>query len=233
MTLQQMYDLANRKSYFSRSANEIWQAISCAQNSLYFKVMKERKEFWRTKDTSSLALAAGQEEYPLPQAVGEILRLRWQVSPGADWQLILPADITDDSVAGAQSYSDSSVAWDGPISPYVYEGPYLDNTSALTTAQVQKISIEPIPTQAGACELIYVAKCVDITGPGSPLIMPGEGHDAMLFGAVAQLLTDNGDNPAMMLAQEREEETGFLSWARRRQFQGPVVSIEPYISDLD
>lgn len=233
MNLGQMFDLAHRKSYYSRADVEVWQAISNAQVALYLKVLKEYRAFWVVFDTSSVSLVPNTEEYSLPATCGQLLRMRERTGVTVPWQMMNPADINDPAFQDAQYYAVSGGGIDDPISAFLYYGPYLDQTDAITSAQIQKIRVEPVPVDTRLVELAFVAKPTEVTGSASPLIMPLEGHNCMLYAAVASLLADNGDDPTVAKAHQAEDETYFLNWVRQRQMQSDVVSVRPFIQDLD
>lgn len=231
MTLEQIFDLVNKKTYFSRDDDEIWAAISETASTLFLKIVAENSGFFRVTDTTTVKFAANQEEYTLPPQLGEIVRVRESLTgnPLTDpWRVIFPADVNDDDVTNVHPEG-----FAGDPSPFVYVGPYLDNAAAATTAQTQKFSIAPTPVDVHFIELIYTAKFLDITGPESVLVIPSEGHGAIKWGAASDLLTDNDDdNSERCGSKAAENERWFLKWVRNRQFQ-QVRQVEPYLDDLD
>jgi hypothetical protein len=235
MTLQQIFDLVNKKTYFSRDDDEIWAAISNASSTIYLQVESENRQFFQVTDVSSLALVAGQEEYVLPSACGEILRLRESTTgvPSTDpWRTICPADLNDDIVTSAQTDGGGDPL-NSAASNFYYVGPYLTLANALTAPQPQSIRISPIPTDARFCELIYYARFVDITGPESQKVMPSESDGAVVWSAVEELLVTNDDDNHMNAATQKEENLRyFMKWVRNRQFQR-VRQVEPYVDDMD
>lgn len=235
MTLQQMFDLAQKKTYFSRPDEEIWAAISNAASTIFLQVESEHRGFFRVKDTTNLIFLAGVEEYLLPAACGEIVRLRESTTgnPTTDpWRVVNPADVNDDVVTSAQ-VDNAGDPLNSAASTFRYVGPYLKNTDAATAAQAQSISISPIPTDTRFTELIYYAKFVDITGPESPKVMPNESDGAVLWSAVEELLVNGDDDNHINAAAQKEENLRwFMKWCRNRQFQ-QARQVEPYVMDLD
>lgn len=235
MTLQQIFDFVNKKTYFSRDDDEIWQAISNAASSIFLQIESENRQFFQVTDANSLALVAGQEEYSLPAACGEILRLRESTTgvPTTDpWRVITPADLNDDAVLSAQ-IDGAGDPLNSAASSFRYVGPYLTQASALTPAQPQSIRISPIPTDGRFCELIYYARIADIAGQESPKVMPNEADGAVMWSAVEELLTDNDDDASEKAAKQKDESTLWLmKWIRNRQFQ-QVRQCKPYLDDLD
>jgi hypothetical protein len=235
MTLQQIFDRVNKKTYFSREDDEIWAAISNASSTIYLQVESEHRGFFRVTDTSSLALVAGQEEYVLPQACGELERLRESTTgnPSTDpWRVILPADLNDDSVTEA-AFRGAGDPLNSASSQFKYVGPYLTQAAAQTAGKAQSVKIAPIPQDARFCELIYIAKFVDITGQESFKVLPDEADGAVMWSAVEELLTDNDDDAAdRAAAQKNENLVWFMKWVRNRQSQ-QGRQVDPYLDDLD
>ena len=163
MTLQQIYDWCNKKSYFSRDDDEIWAAISGAAHLLYKEVVLENRGYFIVFDTTSLVLQLNQEEYQLPAALQQIVRLREQLPGDTYWNVIQPAELNDDATTDAQEgLSETDGSED---SEFIYNGPYLKNADALAQDQIFSIRVEPIPQETHNTELAYTADFVEITGP--------------------------------------------------------------------
>lgn len=235
MTLQQIFDLVNKKTYFSRDDDEIWAAISNAASTIYLQVVSEDSGFFRVTDTSSLSFAANQEEYTLPAQVGEIERLRESTTGNPltdEWRLVTPADINAQSVTSAQ-FAGAGDPWGTSASQFKYSGPYLTNDNAKLAGQPQTIRIAPIPQDSRFTELIYIAKFVDITGPESPKVLPNEADGAVIWSATEEILaTLDDDNSERAGSQKNENLVWFIKWVRNRQFQ-QVRQVEPYLEDMD
>ncbi len=235
MTLAQIFDLVNKKTYFSRDDDEIWAAISNAASTLFLQIESENSGFFQVTDKTSLTLAAGVEEYLLPAQLGEMVRLRESTTgnPTTDpWRVINPVDINSDVVNSAQ-YRGAGDPLNSADSQFLYVGPYLTAANAALPTQPQSLKIAPIPQDARFCELIYYAKFADITGTESPKVMPNESDGAVVWSAVEELLVVNDDDSHESAAAQKDENTRWLmKWVRNRQFQ-QVRQIEPYVSDLD
>lgn len=235
MTLQQMFDRVQKKTYFSRDDDEIWAAISNAASTIFLQVQSENSGFFLVTDTTSLRLAAGVEEYVLPAACGELVRLRESTTgiPSTDpWRVVSPADWNDDAVTSAQ-VDNAGDPLNSAASQFRYVGPYLKNSDALTPTQAFSISISPLPPDARFCELKYYARFVDITGPESTKVMPNESDGAVVWSAVEELLADNDDDNHETASEQKEENLRwFMKFVRNRQVQ-QVRQVKPYISDLD
>lgn len=231
MTLQQIFDWCNRKSYFSRDASEVWAAINSAAHLLYKEVVLENSGYFIVFDTSSLVWTEGQEEYQLPATVEQIVRLREQLPGETAWRVVSPAGINDPATVAANFGFSNDVDCDS--SPHIYNGPYLKDSDAQSEDQIYSIRIEPIPQEAHNCELVYTADFNEISGSQSPLIIDIEGHDALKYLATQELLEANDDdNAANFLERGNYHKTQYLKLVRKRQIQqGPTQ--EPYVYDMD
>jgi hypothetical protein len=230
MTLQQIFDFVQKKTYFSREDDEIWDAISEAASTLFLKVTSENSGFFLKWDTTSVSLQPNVDDYALPADLGQMIRMRERLLATDDWKVILPADINAPSFVHAQF---ASLFNDSGASSFRYYGPLLLMDDAKTAAQVQHVKIAPIPQDTRFVELVYDAKFLEITGPESVLVIPSEGHGAVKFAATADLLAANDDdNAERYTGKAAENERWFLKWVRNRQFQ-QGRQVEPYVSDLD
>lgn len=231
MTLQQLFDWCNKKSYFSRDDDEVWAAINTAGHQLYKEVVLENSGFFITFDTTSLVLAALQEEYALPASVEQIVRLRERLPGETYWRVITPSDLNSQATLGANfGYLLDPGTSD---SRFVYNGPYQKESDAVAGDFINSIRIEPIPQETHNTELVYTAKFLEITGTESPLVIEPEGHDALKYLATAELLAANDDdNSERFEALGNTQKTQYLKIVRARQIQ-KVRQIEPYVSDLD
>lgn len=233
MTLKQMFDWCQKKSYFSRDDDEIWQAISGAAHLVYKEAVLENKGYFIVFDTSSLTIAPNTEEYALPGTVEQIVRLRERLLATDPWRLIMPADLNDPISTGTQFTAGSDASLDSEASQFIYNGPYAKQADAVAGTYVKSIRLEPIPTDTRFTELVYTGKFVEIEGEESPLVIDPEGHDAVKYLATAELLVANDDdNAENFLGIGNMHKTQYLKLVRKRQTQqGPQC--EPYISDLD
>ena len=226
-----MFQLAHAKSYYSRSDQEVWAALSASARKLYLKLVSERRGFFIVWDTTTVALVPNTEEYALPATCRQLIRVREQTSSSAPWRVVEPADINDPDFTDAQFNSVLGPNMDGPVSEFEYYT-YILNADAQSGEQ-ERIRFEPPPYDNRNVELVYVASYVEITNATSANVIPQEGHDAQLYHAVAQLLADNGDDPSAAAASAEAYEIEFLKWARARQAQTAVTHVQPYIDDLD
>lgn len=233
MTLAQIFDWCNKKSYFSRDDDEIWQAINSAAHLLYKEAVLENSGYFIAFDTTSLTLAANIEEYALPATVEQIVRLRERLLASDPWRVVLPANINDPAATDAQFVGGGDLSLDSELSQFVYIGPYAKQTDAAAQTYVKSLRIEPIPTDTRFTELVYTAKFVEIAGQESALVIDPEGHDALKNLAVVELLDANDDdNRGNFLERGNTHKIQYLKLVRRRQTQqGPQC--EPYVDDLD
>lgn len=229
MTLAQIFDFVNKKTYFSRDDDEIWDAISEAASTLFLKVTSENSGFFLKWDTTSMTLQPNVEDYALPADLGQMVRMRERLLATDQWEMMAPADINSPGMTHAQFSS----MFSGPLSDFKYYGPLLLMDDAKTAAQQQHVKIAPIPQDTRFVELVYDAKFLEITGPESVLVIPNEGHGAVKFSATADLLGANDDDNAERFeAKADKNERWFLKFVRNRQFQ-QVRQVEPYVDDLD
>lgn len=231
MTLDQLYDRANRKSYYSRSDADIWDALNDSSLKLYRRVLKEMRGYFVKWDTS-LALVANTDEYSLPADLGQIIRFGEREAGETQYREILPADVNSAAFSSQQFGG-----LDLPASSFLYYGPYLTQAVAAGTAgqvtETYKIRLAPMPGSALQTELFYAAKFLEITGKQSSLTIPLEGHDALADLATAKLLHLNSDVLGGEFERMGETETEeFLTYIRNRQIQA-APSQEPYLGDLD
>lgn len=233
MTLAQIFDWCQKKSYFSRDDDEIWQAINSAAHLLYKEAVLENRGYFIVFDTTSVTIAANKEEYALPATVEQIARFRERLIASDPWRLIMPADLNDAVTTDAQFNSGWDAALNSELSQFVYNGPYAKQADAAAQTYVKSIRLEPIPTDARFTELVYTAKFIEVTGQESPLVIDPEGHDALKNLAVVELLDANDDdNRENFLERGNTHKIQYLKLVRKRQIQqGP--QIEPYISDMD
>jgi hypothetical protein len=231
MTLQQIFDWCNKKSYFSRDDDEIWAAINSAAHLLYKEVVLENKGYFIVFDTTDLVLEAGQEEYQLPATCQQIVRLREQVPGEVAWRVVNPAELNDPATTDAAWGFDTDVGAD--TSRFIYNGPYLKQSDAIANDEIYSIRIEPIPTETHNTELVFTADFLEIEGAESTLVIDPEGHDALKNLAVVELLDANDDDNRMNFLERGNYHTSqYLRLVRKRQIQqGPTI--EPYLYDMD
>lgn len=238
MTLQQIFDWCQKKSYFSRDDDEIWAAINSAAHLLYKEVVLENRGYFIVFDTTNLAFSAAVEEYPLTQLVGgaaipvqQIVRLREQLPGETYWRVVNPAGLNDQVTTGAQWGFELESGTE--TSRFIYNGPYARESDLAAQNGVQTIRIEPIPQETHNTELVYTADFTEIEGPESVLVIDPEGHDALKYLAVQELLEANDDdNSANFLERGNMHKMQYLKLVRNRQIQMGRVQ-EPYLQDLD
>ena len=248
MNLQQLYNQADKGSYYSHTndSDDIWLALTNAARRLYLWVVKENRTYFVLWDTTTIAPSAGVAEYKCPAALSQIIRLAEQTAPlvaGNPYRWMRPAKIESQTFFDNQ-FEGAITNMNSPMSDYCYAGPYLDLADAqdlgdgdtagdANMADVYKIRIAPTPQTSLVTELIYVAKFVEIVNAKSQNIIPPEGHGLMLHYAQAELLRNNNDDLAEKLeAQANAEREEFLTFIRDRQFQ-TFEPQEPYLNDLD
>lgn len=228
-----MFALAHAKSYYSRSDQEVWWAISGAAHTLYLKILAENRGFFIKWDTTTVALAPNTEEYTLPADCTQLLRVREQASSSAPWRTVTPAEsLNDPNFTDSQFNSVLGPNMDGPTSEFTYY-PYLLQADAITAAQNERIRFEPPPYDNRAVELVYVCRFLEIVNQNSTKVLPNEADEVVLYDAIATLLEDNGDDGSKAKNHSHEEEIVFLKWVRKRQQQAAVTHVQPYVDDMD
>src|SRR5579884_4149823 len=143
MDLRTMFQLAHAKSYYSRSDQEVWAALSASARKLYLKLVSERRGFFIVWDTTTVALVPNTEEYALPATCRQLIRVREQTSSSAPWRVVEPADINDPDFTDAQFNSVLGPNMDGPVSEFEYYT-YILNADAQSGEQ-ERIRFEPPP----------------------------------------------------------------------------------------
>jgi hypothetical protein len=228
MTLDQIFNWCNKKSYYSRDDEDIWQAINGAARLLYNEAVIENKGFFIVFDTTSLVIAAGQQEYTLPATLEQIVRLRERLNATEPWRTIAPADMN-----AAETLAAYFLTVDSALSPFIYNGPYQKLSDEEANNFVNTIRLEPAPTDTRATELVYTGKFVEISGNDSPLIIDPSGHTALCNLAVVELMDMNDDDAReKFLERGNYHKTQWLKLVRARQVQSGKQQ-EPYLYDLD
>jgi hypothetical protein len=234
VTNQQIFDRVQKRTYFSRPDDEIWAAISGWAKYMYNEILAENRGWFIKWDTTFLTIAATQEDYPLPLDLEQIIRLRERV-PGATnaYRTIMPADINSRDFIDAQFNSIVGADQDGPVSDFVYFGPYLQETDAQTAVKQYHMRLAPIPQDSRQTELVYVAKFLEVTSVDDILVIPDEGHEALIAYASADLKQLNDDSSAATeLTAAEMHDRQFLKLVRNRQMQ-KGRQVEQYIDDMD
>ena len=234
MTLQQLFDWCNKKSYFSRDEDEIWGALSTAALQIYTEVLNENQGYFWVFDTTSLTLTANTEEYTLPQALENIVRLRERLFSTDPWAVIYPADVNSPGIEDAQFTGTGDIPTDSSVSQFEYVGPYQLESDTVAGTYVKKIRIAPIPVDGPRfTELLYTSKFVEIVGAESALLIDPPGHNALKYLAVAELLAaQDDDNSERFEAKGNIHKTQYLKLVRNRQ-QQDVRHVVPFIEDMD
>jgi hypothetical protein len=245
MNLQQLHDLANTRSYYSRTDADIYAALNAASRKVYLWTSREFRGYFFKTDTTSVAFAAGVQQYQLPVDLRILIRFGEQLvnsTLGTPYRWLQPSDINSAQFIGREFESVAS-DFGGPVSEFLYSGPFLADADALALPnqpgqpgdQVRSVLISPIPSDARQTKIFYAAAFVEIVGPQSPVMMPVESHDALLDIAVAELVRPNGD---AMLAEsyatagKEKFQEDFLPWMRMAQTQQVPATQEPYLADL-
>ncbi len=88
-----------------------------------------------------------------------------------------------------------------------------------------------MPTDTRYVELVYSAQFVEVEDETSFLMIPEDGHDALIDFAVAECLKANDDSLAAAYSQSGMSKMSlFLELCRNRQLQDGRA-VEPYLTD--
>lgn len=248
MTLRELYEKADRASYYSRQDADIYDALNHAGLKVYLRVVKEMKGFFLKWDETDLSLVAGTDCYELPADLEQIVNLGERPAGSSEsYHKVLPADVNTVSF----SWTNFNLDWSSALSRYSYYGPYLPaGPSPITpppagppagsqpmqqkAQEIFWLKIAPMPVDSRQCRLCYTAKYVEIVNERSPLMLPSAGHEALMGYAIAELLRRNSDALSAEYEGRGEQDmTDFLAgYVRPRQIdEGPFV--QPYIFDMD
>ncbi len=229
MNLSTIYSLVSTKSYWSRTEEEVWAAINAAARFLYQAVLKEQRGYWIKTDSSSLTFTSGTTVYPLPADVQQLMRMRERSSAQEQWRLVNAEDIRSDTMQ--QNSTSIGVSFDGQLSDFSFYGPYLDEAASqdYSGSEIQKISIAPSPVDSRFVELVYTAKFVEVDDQTSFLMIPSDGHDALIDFAVAECLRGNDDSLVNAYTSSGNAKMSmFLTVCRDRQIE-QTRTVEPYL----
>lgn len=235
MDLGHAYKLANSKSGYSRSDDEIYDALNAGGWRVFAATVKEFSGFFIKFDEVSLSLSPSNatQEYSLPADCSQLVHVAERLTSSENWHPMSPETL-DDALSNLQSATGWDSFWSsqyGTVSEFGYYGPYLDATAAPQgqALQIQKIRVSPIPSATRMVQLAYTAKWLPIVNASSSIMLPDEGTPAMLNYAVAELCkaSDDSTRYAAYMKDGDSHLNSYLTWARARQIQAPL-SIEPY-----
>lgn len=228
MNLTQAIASVGLKSYFSRTREEVIEALNSASRRLYHWVLKEQKN-WFLKWDLSLTFTNAAAEYQLQPDLERIVRVREQDPASGNWRIMHSTDIND--VSRLQSLFPSLFFGGGTgnstDSPYRYYGPYEKDDGKYY------ITIEPPADVGRKLEIVYNAQYVEVTAESEFWMLPDELRDAGKDGAIAECLRSNND----MLYKDYEashqaKRNEYLPILRAKQLSDPPKVI-PYLADMD
>lgn len=243
MNLSQIYNIANKRSYFSRADDEIYQAISSAAKKVYMWTARENRGYFLKDDQgANISMVAGTQEITCPADLNILIKVGEQPAgsaPGTPWNYLRPADINSNMFI-LREFQNLLLNNFTPGSQFVYYGPYLLQTNAVkqkgAAAQGPKtIRLSPIPFDNRPMRFVYTATFLEIVDANSIMMMPPESHEAILDFAVAELVRPNGDSMAegYEAAGEKKFQQDFLPFYRAQQLTQQILTQEPYVEDLD
>lgn len=243
MTLAQLFDLADARSGYVRTAKPqlVWSAITAAARSMYLWIKKENSGFFIKWDTTTIAIIAGTDEYSCPPDLDQIVRFSERLNAQDTYREILPTGINTPLFKQNQFDNIISITG-GQTSSFSYIGPYSPGTAgvdgqqdieeAAVEAEVYRVRLAPKPTDVRQTEVVYSAKFIEMTKKEDVCVIPPDGRDALLDYAVAELLRGKNDALAEKLEGSGDKKRElYLTSVRDRQIQ-QYATIEPYIDDL-
>lgn len=212
--LAQMIAEVDSKSYYSRSG-EVVSALSKSGWKIFSAVVKEYAGFFLKVDTTSMTLTPGQQLYPMPSDLGNLIGLGERSNTSENFREILPT-------SPQRAFANMQIAtiwdgWFGPSSHFRFFGPF-QGAVANNIPSPQQIQITPAVDMLRPCQIVYTAKYLPLTSSTSLLSLPDEGTYAQQSFALAEILRANNDTLAGQYQQEAMEQlTDFLTWVRDRQ----------------
>jgi hypothetical protein len=223
LSLQQLYNRIDSKSFHTRSQSEIFAALDEAGFSVYTAVLKEFRGTFLKVDETSITLTPNVNEYTLPADLTQIVHLAERQTSSENWHPMGTEGLGAALQAGAFPLVNF-----GDDSDFSYYGPYLDSTDAVGP-QLQKVRVSPAPTDTRFVQIAYTAKWLPIFSAASQVMLPQEGWYAMEAYATAECLRSNDDTLADKYEAKGDKQlTQFLTWMRQRQIQ-QRPTITPYL----
>jgi hypothetical protein len=219
MNLAELANLANSRSGFLRPT-QVYAALTAASRKIYLRILQENRGMFIKWDTTTVAMAVGTEEYTLPADCRQLLRVRERVSANEKWRIIRVAETVNDEDLLDLDFEDTIGTDDGPVSNFMYFGPYLKAAAAAAATQLYSIRFGPVPQDVRLVELVYPANFVEIHKDSDTFTIPEEGHDALLDFATAELCRGKTPERCREYTEEGEAKlVTFLQWVRNRQMQ--------------
>ncbi len=124
------------------------------------------------------ASTPGQNRYSLPPDHIHTRRMTWQAQAGGKAKSL----ISTDSFQLDRGLSDWEQNTGAPR--------YFNEGSSLPTLE---FDLAKAPSQAGTMAMMYVPQPTTLTGAGVPLTVPDELESALLYGALGELLSSEGE----------------------------------------
>jgi hypothetical protein len=236
-----MYGLANKRSYFSRGDDEIYQALSSASRKVYLWTAREFRGYFFKTDTVTITLVPNVQEYACPLDLSILIKIGEQPvnsPPNTPWNWMRPADVNSDRFI-LREFESLVLNPFTPNSQFVYYGPYLPQSSAILAKGAnpqgpKKLRFAPIPFDNRNVNLYYAAAFLEIVNAQSVLMIPSEFHDCILDFASAELVRLNGDAMAATFEEAGQDkfQHDALPFYRQQQSQQVPLTQEPYLDDL-
>lgn len=212
MTLAQIIDSVMRRSYRSRTREDVIEAINSAARRVYMWVVKETPGKYFLKWDTTITLTPGTAEYELPADIAQLVRIREFDAATGKWRIIHSTDFND--LARMQNEFPTFYGYDDTVSPYRFYGPYEKGDGKYY------IQVQPDFDQNRNVELVYAARYVEIESESDYFMIPEDGRDVVKDFALAECLEHNDDMQSQVIRQRAGEKlTEYLTLERSRQIQ--------------
>lgn len=225
MNVPYIYGELDRKSYYSQSDGDIYNAINAAGWTLYVRILRELGGYFIKFDTTSITFVQGTQTYSLPPDCDQILHLAERQTTAQKWRPMRATDLADamehaqDTSGFYNGYYDAGLY--GLQSKFAFYGPFLPATAITPTPgapQIQQIMIEPAVDQTYMVQIAYTAAWIPVRDGSTVVYLPQDAESALIDLASAELMRNNDDSLAERYAATAETKTQWLtSLMRQRQ----------------
>ena len=157
----------------------MWAAINAAARQIYQAVIKESKEYWIEWDMAYRPHPTRKATSCPPTASSWCASA--SVSSSDEWRMVHSADWLS-SPAMLLTNLPISIRFFVPTSNFTFYGPYLGMAESETDddSDIESIRIAPTPVDTRQVELVSTAKFVEVEDAASFLMIPSDGHDALI-----------------------------------------------------
>jgi len=229
MNTPYIYGELDRKSYYSQSDADIYNAINAAGWTLYTRILREHRGYFVKFDETTLTFTPNVQTYSLPPDVDQILHLAERATATERWHP-MAATTLQDVIEHAQdksgffgNYYNGGLY--GEQSRFSFYGPFLPATSISVSPgapQIQQIMVEPAIDQTRFVQIAYTVAWVPVRDGSTKVYLPDDAESALIDWGCMELMRNNDDTLADRYAASAETKTQWLtSLMRQRQFASP------------